>query len=61
MRYRVTFSQYSVYEVEAANENDAIDIAYKDFNAEMSYPVARTIYDDVEAEELDDEEEENTL
>lgn len=59
MRYRVAFSQYSVYEVEAANENDAIDIAYKDFKSEMSYPVAHTIYDDVEAEELDDEEEEN--
>lgn len=56
MRYRVTFSQYSVYEVEANSEGDAINVAFKEFKTEMSRPVAHTIYDDVEAEELDDEE-----
>ena len=56
MRYIVTFSQYSEYEVEANSESEAIDVAYKDFKTEMSRPVAHTIYDDVEVAEIDDDD-----
>ena len=31
MRFKVTFSQYSIYEVEANSKSEAIDSAYKEF------------------------------
>ena len=51
-RYKVTYTQYSTYEVEAENEQDALTLAYCEFESDMRYPVANTIYDEVEVEEI---------
>jgi hypothetical protein len=59
MRYRVTFTQYYEYEVEAETDDEAEEIAFEDFEAAMRSPIARLYYDDVEIDPLDDEEEEN--
>lgn len=52
-RFKVTYTQYYTYEVEAENEQEALTIAYYEFESEMRIPVANTIYDEVEAEEID--------
>lgn len=57
MKYRVTFCQYSVYDVEADSEDDAIDKGYEEFRVEMSRPIANTVYDEVEVEEIEEEDE----
>lgn len=56
MKYRVIFTQYYEYEVEANDDNEAHDKAYAEFEAEMRYPVANTIYDEIEIECLDDDD-----
>jgi hypothetical protein len=53
--YRVCFTQYYYYTVTAENENEAIDLAYDDFESEMYTPIARTDYDEVEAWENEQE------
>ena len=50
--YRIYFTKYYTYYVEAETEDEAIEIAEGDFRAEMCYPVVDTTYDDVEAEEI---------
>lgn len=55
MKYAVTFTQYSYYEVDAKTESDAIDRAYIQFRRDALYPVARTHYDEVDVEEIEDE------
>lgn len=60
-KYKVIFTQYYEYEVEAKNDNEAHDKAYEEFVSDMRYPVAHTIYDEVEVtceDDNDDEEEE---
>lgn len=57
MKYRVTFTCYYEYEVEAEDENEAEDIGYDEFRSEMARPIACTHYDDIDIECLDDEEE----
>ena len=54
--YVVTFAQYSVYDVDADSEDEAIDEAYKYFSAEKSRSIADTTYDEVEVEEIDPDE-----
>lgn len=65
MRWQVTFTQNHVYEVETDScihsyddylklKEDAFDKAYKEFYADMHYPVAHCSYDDYEIEELDE-------
>ena len=56
MTYKVIFTQHYEYEVKAKNDSEAHDRAYKEFEAEMRYPVANTIYDEIEIECLNDEE-----
>ena len=56
MKYRVVFTQYYEYEVEAKNDSEAHDKAHQEFAAEMRHPVANTVYDEMEIERLDDEE-----
>lgn len=46
--YRVDFTKYYSYYVEAENEDEAIEIAEEDFRAEMRIPIADTTYDEVE-------------
>lgn len=48
--YIVTFAQYYTYCVEAENEDEAENKAYKEFKSDMLIPVANTRYDDVEIE-----------
>lgn len=55
-KYEVTFTQYYIYEVEAKNDYDAQEKAYKEYEADMRYPVANTIYDEVEVECLEDDD-----
>lgn len=60
-KYMVTFTQYNDYEVEAHNEDAAFDKAYEEFRVDMSRPIARTWYDNIEVECTrygDDEEDE---
>ena len=55
MKYYVSFIQYHNYEVEADNESEAENKAYKQFASDMRRPVAQTWYDDVEID-CDEEE-----
>lgn len=50
--YRVYFTKYYDYYVEAENENEAIDIAEAEFRADMSSPIADTTYDEVGCDRL---------
>lgn len=55
-RFKVWFTQYYSYEVEAEDEDVAIDLALDDFHSEMRRPIARTHYDDCEVEEIEEDE-----
>ena len=58
MNYKVTFTQLYTYKVEADNEDEAFNKAHKEFVSEMCYPVANTLYDylDIECEDEDEED-----
>ena len=51
MKYKVTFVQYHEYTVEAEDENEAEDVAYKEFQSDMRRPVAQTWWDEIEVKE----------
>jgi len=51
--YRVRFTQYYSYLVEAENEDEAFEIAEGLFEGDMRVPVANTVWDDVEVNECD--------
>lgn len=60
----VTFVQYHTYEIEISDEVynngddwEVIRIAEKDFTSNMRSPIANTIWDDVEVEYEDEEDE----
>lgn len=55
MKYKVWFTQYWGYEVEAEDEDVAFDLALEDFHAEMRRPIAHTCWDDVEITEVEEE------
>lgn len=55
-KFKVWFTQYYGYEVEAEDEDVAIDLALDDFQSEMRRSIARTYYDDCEVEELEEDE-----
>lgn len=57
-KYRITFIQMYSYEVEAEGDSQAENIAYKEFANDMRSPIARTSYDDIEIEELEEEDDE---
>lgn len=50
MEYKVTFSKYYTYLVDAECEDKAEEIAYDMFSSDMRYPVADTSYDEVDIE-----------
>lgn len=54
--YTVTFTQYHTYEVDAEDEKDAENKAYREFRNDMYSPIASAFYDEVEVE-CDEEEE----
>lgn len=45
-KYRVTFTTYEEYEVDAANENEALNEAERELRADRSIPIADTHYDE---------------
>ena len=50
-KYTVTFIKYYSYDIEANNEDEAIDIALEEnFYPEMRRPIADCTYDEVEVE-----------
>lgn len=49
-KYTVTFIKYYSYDIEADNEDEAIDIAEEDFRADMRCPIADCTYDEVEVD-----------
>lgn len=51
--FDVTFIQYYTYMVEADDENEAEDLAHKEFLSDMRSPIAHTSYDEVEVEEVE--------
>ena len=59
MSYRVTFEQYHTYEVDAKNEDEAFDKAYKEFQSDMRRSVSNTWYDayDIDYDEDDEDDE----
>lgn len=54
--YTVTFTQYHTYEVEAKDEDEAEDKAYKEFQSDMRRSAGSAFYDDVEVECNEDDE-----
>lgn len=54
--YIVTFTKYMEYCVNAEDENEAEDKAYKLFYRDATYSVADTHYDEVDIEEIDEDE-----
>ena len=55
MEYKVTFSKYYTYLVDAECEDKAEEIAYDMFSSDMRYPVADTSYDEVDIDFIPDE------
>lgn len=56
MKWKVRFVQvYDYLDIEAKDEDEAFDKAKEEFNRDMHYPVARTMYDDWEVVEEDEE------
>lgn len=51
MNYHVTFIKYYYYDVEATDEDDAVNVAEAEFRDDMRSPIADTVWDDVEVEE----------
>lgn len=49
-KYTITFIKYYTYEVEADNEDEAIDEAEELFSSEMRRPIADCTYDEVEVD-----------
>ena len=50
-KYTVTFIKYYTYDIEADNEDEAIDLAFdENFYPEMRHPIADYTYDEVEVE-----------
>ena len=52
--FNVTFTQNHVYTVRANSEEEAIDMAENLFRRDMMKPVAKTWYDKVEADAVDE-------
>lgn len=50
--YKIYFTKYYSYYVEADTEDEAIEIAEEDFCADMCRPFADPTYDEVEVEEV---------
>lgn len=46
-KYTVFFHQIYEYEVEAENEDEAVNIAEEDFATDMRSPIANTVWDEV--------------
>lgn len=56
--YNVDFIQHWFYTVEAKDEDEAFDLAHKEFISDMRSSVACTIYDDCQIECIEEDEDE---
>jgi len=56
MLYTVTFTKYYEYEVEAKDEDKAIEIAERNFVHDMCGPIADTTYVDVDVDVFEESE-----
>jgi len=54
-KYRVTFTTYEEYEVEAENETEALRIAENELRSDRCTPIADTHYDESDVEEIEEE------
>ena len=54
MLYNVRFIQSYEYEIEAEDENEAFEKGKKEFYSDVYSPIANTIYDDYEIEEVEE-------
>ena len=54
--WRVIYTTYEEYDVEAETEEEALVIADKQFRNDRCSPIANTWYDEVEVEYLDKDE-----
>ena len=53
-KYRVTFTTYKEYEVDAENENEALNEAERELRADRSIPISDTHYDEKDIEKIED-------
>lgn len=58
MKYRIAFAQWYYYDVEADNENEAIEQAEDEFCSDMRSPIANIVWDEMHAYTLDEDENE---
>ena len=54
-KYRVTFTTYEEYEVEAENETEALRIAENELRSDRCTPIADTHNDESDVEEIEEE------
>ena len=55
MKYEVTFTRYHSYDIEADNEDEAIELAEEEFESDMRSPIADCYYDEVDCLIVEDE------
>lgn len=55
-KYRIVFTEYYDFEVEAENEDEAYEIGYDMYGTVKRCPIANLCYDEVEVECLDEED-----
>ena len=55
MLWKVTYTTYEEYEVEAETEEEALKKAEKEFDRDRMSPIANTFYDEREIECLEEE------
>ena len=55
-RYRVIFTTYEEYEIEANSREEALNEAERQLENDRCSPIANICYDEREIEEIDDEE-----
>lgn len=54
MKYRVKFFQCYEYDIEADNEDEAIENAEEEFKADMCSPIVNTVWDSMECWTIDE-------
>jgi hypothetical protein len=55
MNYTVTFTQYWTYDVEAESDDEAENLAFEKFEADMHRSIACTAYDEINIEAEEEE------
>ena len=53
--YRIAFAQWYSYEVEAENEDEALELAEEEFATNMRSPIANVVPDETLVYEIDED------